>query len=250
MDGNDEASQTADCKIVQPHVTLADLQESDWIGIGAAIEWIAMRGKPMTLELYRQREDEADAALVATFANMLQNGKSVVMGEDQSNPGELKPIPIGIWLQTATSDFDESGKPYRLIGMDEYSEWGGAIVSLQVPGYRRVQVRTGFIQKHWPEHGEKMAAPSARNVVSRAQLRRLIEMICRDTSIELAPLTQAELIELVKRRFQNAPRDTVHRIYKELRPDQRPGPRGPRSPDRQRQIAEFGENLIAAQLHN
>lgn len=250
MDGNDEASQTADCKAVQPHVKLADLQESAWIGIGAAIEWIAMRGKPLTLELYRKQEDEADAALVATFANMSQNGKSVVMGEDQSNPGELKPIPVGIWLQTATSDFDESGKPYRLIGMDEYSEWGGAILGPQVVGYHRIQVETNFIREHWPEHGEKTAAPSARNVVSKAQLRRLIEMICRDTSNELAPLTQAELIELVKRRFPNAPRDAVRRIYKELLPDQKPGPRGPRNPDRQRQIQEFSDNLIAAQLHN
>lgn len=250
MDGNDEASQTTDCKIVQPYVTLADLQESAWIGIGAAMEWIAMRGKPLTVELYRKREDEADAALVATFANTPQNEEWVVIGEDQASPGELKPIPIGIWLQTATSDFDDSGKPYRLIGTDEYNEWDGAILDSQLSGYRKVKVRTAFILDHWPEDGEKTAAPSARNVVSQAQLRRLIKMICRDKSNELVPFSQAELIELVKRRFPNAPRDTVRRIYKELLPNQKPGPRGPRNPDRQRQIAELGENLIAAQLHN
>lgn len=250
MDGNDKGAQTPDCEIVQPHITSAYV-EKGWIGIGAAIDWIAMRGKPLTLELYRQREDEAAEALVTTLADMLPDeAQKYVRGVDESSQGPSTSIPSGIWPQTATSDSNDSGKPYRLIGVDEFDEWGGAILGPQVSGYHKVEVHTNFIRKHWPEDGEKTAAPSARNAVSQAQLRRLIGMICRDTSNELAPLTQAELIELVKRRFPNVPRDTVRRIYKELLPNQKPGPRGPRNPDRQRQIEEFGENLIAAQLHN
>ena len=165
MDGNDKGPQTPDCEIVQPHITPAYVKKG-WIGVGAAIDWIAMRGKPLTVELYRQREDEAAEALVATLADMTQiDAERTVRGEDQSTPGLLTSIPSGIWPQTATSDSNDSGKPYRLIGLDEYDEWGGAILGPQVPGYHRVLVHTDFIRAFWPEHGEKTAAPSARHVI-------------------------------------------------------------------------------------
>lgn len=250
MDRNDEAPRPADYSIVQPDITLADLKRG-WIGIGAAIEWIAMRGEPLTVELYRKREDEAYEALVTTLADMPQNDAELaVQGEDERNPGPLKPIPAGIWPQTATSDSNDSGKPYLLIGMDEYDAWGGAILGPQVSGYHRVRVWADFIRDHWPEPGGKTAALSALHAFSPDGLKQLIGMICQKTPVALAPLTQNEVIELVKRCIPGAPRDIVRDEYKKQSPVPKRGPRGPRNPDRQRQIQELSEILVAAQLHN
>lgn len=250
MDRNDEPPRPADCNIGQPHITLADLKRG-WIGIGAAIEWIVMRGEPLTVELYRKREDEAYEALVTTLADMPQNdAKLAVRGEDERNPGPLNSIPGGIWPQTATSDSNDSGKPYLLIGMDEYDEWGGALLGPQVSGYHRVQVRADFIREHWPEPGGKTAAPSGPHAFSPDGLKHLIGTICQETPVALAPLTQKEVIDLVKRCLPGAPRDIVRQVYRNLLPVQKRGPRGPRNPDRQRLIQELSENLVAAQLHN
>ncbi|MBV2145051.1 hypothetical protein KUG47_16265 [Falsochrobactrum sp. TDYN1] len=250
MDRDYKEQPTPDRDIVQPLITLVDLDKF-WIGVGAAIEWIAMRGKSMTLEQYYKREDEAALALVTTLADMpAEQAEANVRGVDESKPGPLIPIPSGIWPQTATSDSNDSGQLYRLIGTDDHNEWDAAILSIQLSGYCKIQVRSDFIKDNWPEDGEKTTAPSAERVVSQAQLRRLMEKILRETPIELAPLTQREIIGLVKRCIPGAPRDSIRRIYQELVPNQKPGPRGPRKPDRQNKINELSEEFIAAQLHN
>ncbi|MFD2653010.1 hypothetical protein [Brucella rhizosphaerae] len=250
MDRDHKEQYTPDRDIVQPLITLVDLNKF-WIGVGVAIEWIAMRGKPMTLDQYYKREDEAALALVTILADMpAEQAEAYVRGADESKPGPLIPIPSGIWPQTATSDSNDSGQLYRLIGTDDHDEWDGAILSAQLSGYRKIQVRSDFIKDNWPEDVEKTTAPSAGRVVSQAQLRRLIEKILNETPSELAPLTQREIIELVNRCIPGAPRDNIRQIYKELVPNQKPGPRGPRNPDRQTKINELREELVAAQLHN
>ena len=250
MDREYKEQHTRDRDIVQPLITLVNLDKF-WIGVGAAIEWISMRGKPMTLEQYYKREDEAALALVTTLADMpAEQAEANVRGADESKPGPLIPIPSGIWPQTATSDSNDSGQLYRLIGTDDHDEWDAAILSVQLSGYRKIQVRSDFIKENWPEDGGKTTAPSAGRVVSQAQLRRLIEKIVNETPNELAPLTQREIIELVKRCIPSAPRDNVRRVYKDFVLNQKPGPRGPRNPDRQSRISELSEELIAAQLPN
>lgn len=240
----------SDNDAMQPYITLADLEDS-WIGIGAAIDWIAMRGKPMTLKEYNQREDEAAEALVEILSSIppLQAEKNV-RGLDQNNPGPLVDIPSGIWPQIATSDSNDSGKLYRLIGTDDHNEWDGAILSSRVNGYRMVQVRSDFIKDNWPENSSALTAPPTRYVVSQAKLRRLIEMIILETPKDLAPLTQREVNELVSLFIPSAQRDNIRRICKELIPLPKPGPRGRRNPERKIQIQELGEKLISAQLPN
>lgn len=240
----------SDNDAMQPYITLADLEDS-WIGIGAAIDWIAMRGKPMTLKEYNQREDEAAEALVEILSSIppLQ-AETNVRGLDQSNPGPLVGIPSGIWPQTATSDANDRGKLYRLIGTDDHHQWEGAILSPHTSGYRRVQIRSDFIRDNWPQNSSAVTAPPTRHVVSQAKLRRLVEMIILETPKELAPLQQREIIELIRRIIPDVPRDNIRRVYKEQIPYQRPGPRGSRNPDRQNQFLELCEKMIAAQLHN
>lgn len=240
----------SDNDAMQPYITFADLEDS-WIGIGAAIDWIAMRGKPMTLKEYYKREDESAEALVEILSSIppLQ-AEANVRGLDESNLGPLISIPSGIWPQTATSDSNDSGKLYRLIGTDDHHEWDGAILSPHASGYRRVQIRSDFIRDNWPENSNVLTAPPTRHVVSQAKLRRLIEKIILETPKELAPLTQREVNELVSLFIPSAQRDNIRRICKELIPLPKPGPRGRRNPERKTQIQELGEKLISAQLPN
>ena len=80
-----------------------------WIGLGAALEWIALRGQPMSLKLYHDRENEADQALVAALADLPNEiAESIVRGEAEKEPGVLGPIPSGIWRQTATCDANDA----------------------------------------------------------------------------------------------------------------------------------------------
>ncbi|CUW45482.1 hypothetical protein B3286c2_0599 [Brucella vulpis] len=119
-----------------------------------------MRGKPMTLEQYYKREDEAALALVTTLADMpAEQAEANVRGMDESKPGPLIPIPSGIWPQTATSDLNDRGQLYRLIGTDDHDEWDAAILSVQLSGYRKIQVRSDFIKDNWPEDGKKNDSP-------------------------------------------------------------------------------------------
>lgn len=240
----------SDNDAIQPYITLADLEDS-WIGIGVAIDWIAMRGKPMTLKEYNRREDEAAEALVEILSSIppLQAEKNV-RGLDENNPGPLVDIPSGIWPQTATSDANDRGKLYRLIGTDDLNQWEGAILSPHASGYRRVQIRSDFIRDNWPENSSAVTAPPTRNVVSQAKLRRLVEKIIFETPKELAPLTQREVSELVSLFIPSAQRDNIRRICKELISLPKPGPRGRRNPERKTQIQELGEKLISAQLPN
>ncbi len=259
MNQNGVPSESSAEDAVQPPVTRDDLKKF-WIGLGAAIEWIAMRGQPMSVKLYLAREDEAGEALVAKLADLPSEiAESLVRGAIEDKDSPLVAIPAGIWRQTATSDANDIGQPYRLVGTDDDNELEGAIYSVpvtgdrdaQAPGYRRVQIRTDFILDNWPEYTTDIEPSSPiRRVVAQAEVRRMIEKIVAMTPEDLAPLTQREIFELVGRCISDAPRDMVRQFYREIMPNSKPGPRGGRNPDRKLRIQELGEKLIAAQLPN
>jgi hypothetical protein len=260
MDEKGNPDQLTAENILQPLITREDL-EKFWIGLGAAIEWIAMRGQPMPEPLYREREDAAAEALVAVLAGLPPAiAEALVRGAAENKTGPLVPIPSGVWRQTATSDANDAGQPYRLIGTDDHSEWEGAILCVPDsnrpipddpnPGYRRVEIRTDFIRDNWPEHKKDIEPPPIQRVVAQAELRRLIDKIVAMTPVDLTPLTQREIVELVKRCIPAASRDVVRGICRDAISNPKPGPRGPRNPDRKLLIQELGEKLIAAQLHN
>jgi hypothetical protein len=250
LDEKGETSQQTGGEVVHPSVTQSDL-DTAWIGFGAAIDWIVMRGQPMIMAQYRQLEDKADERLVALLSDMPSEvAEAQVRGAREGEPGPLVPIPSGIWRQTATSDATDSGKVYRLIATDDDDEWEGAILGRHVVGYRRVQVRSNFIRENWPEHTPDITTAAIRPAIARAELRRLIERIVAMTPPVLAPLSHREVLQLAKRCMPSAPRMLVRQIFGQLMPGKKRGPRGPRSMDRQSEILELGRQLIAAQLHN
>lgn len=248
MDDKDKPSQLAPQKI-QSVITLHDLQNT-WIGIGAAIDWIAMRGQEMEEKTYRLREDAAAEALVAVLADMPPaTAEALVRGAMEGEAGPLVPIPSGTWRQTATSDANDEGQLYRLIGTDDQDELDGAILSVHVSGYRRIQIRANFIRDCWPDPSKDQDPSPIRRAVAQAELRHFIEK-AHGMAADLSPLTQREIIELVKSCMPTATRDLIRQFHLEFRPNSKPGPRGPRDPDRKARIRELGGKLSSAQLHN
>lgn len=240
-------------KNLPPHITLADLKNF-WIGLGAALEWIAVRGQEIPESEYGERYDNAAEALVSALADMPPEiAESLVRGHPASEPDSpLGAVPAGIWSQTdgrERSTKDKPEKPYFLVGVDDAEEWEGAVWGLN-GGYRRLQVRSSFLLDYWPPDHPTTEPKKQRNRFSVAQIRRLIETIIADTPPSLAPLTNAEITIIARKSMPDAPRDVVRKILRETRPQPKPGPRGPRKPDRAERIREFGEKILAAKLRN
>lgn len=247
MEDESQSQSRNQDEIVQPGIHRSDL-DGVWIGIGAALEWIAMRGQPMTLSEYGIRECEASETLISKLADMPPHiAESLVRGARQDEPGPLVPIPSGIWKQTGTNDWYQTGKTYQLIGLDRSDEHGGSIHGRRVAGYTQIQIRADFIRDHWPEHTQAIKLVSIQPVIARAELRRLIEEIYAATPPDLDPLTQRELVELVKRSLPAASRDLVVQLSAEIRTTRRRGPRGPRDPDRVKRFKKLSEEFIAGQ---
>jgi hypothetical protein len=250
MNAENTPSESSTEAEVQPSIKREHLNGS-WVGLGAALDWITLRGQPISRGLYHDREDKADAALVATLADLPSEiGESVVRGEPEEAPGKLVTIPSGIWRRTATSDANDAGQPYRMIGTDDDDSWEGAILGVHVAGYRRIQIRSAFILEKWPEHTLDLEPVPLGPAASPAAVRRVIETAIALTDDEMAPISQREMLTLVKRCLPNARRTQVRDICTELMPSPKPGPKGERDPDRQRHIEELGQKLITAQLHN
>lgn len=107
MDENGVPSESSAEDTVQPPVTREDLEPA-WIGLGAAIEWIAMRGQPMSQDMYFDQYDKAAAALVKKLGDTeTPIAESLVRGAIEDKDGPLVAIPAGNWRQTATSDAND-----------------------------------------------------------------------------------------------------------------------------------------------
>lgn len=258
MENNSEADSHTTGPYVEPLVKREHL-EKNWIGLAAALEWIALRGHPISRELYRDREDTADDMLISTLADLpCAIAEYVVQGVEAGADNVLVPVNSGIWRQTATSDANDTGQPFRLIAIDEQNEWEGMIVRVnqralqdgECPGYERVQIQTAFILEKWPEHTLDIEPVPLGPAAAPIAVRRVIDTVIAMADDAMAPISQREMFTLVKRCLTNARRTQVREIYPELMPTPKPGPKGARDPDRQRYIEELGQKLIAAQLHN
>lgn len=240
-------------EMVAPLVTRRDL-ETNWIGLGAALDWILCCGQPMHDHDVRDRQNEAEAQFVAVMTDLPSHiAESVVRGVLQYEDVPLGPIPSGIWAQTATSDANDRGKPFRLIGTDADhpdGELDGSIHGLRKPGYLRIQVRTDFVLDHWPENNSVIASQKVQAAAAAAEVRRWIEMVIALWPADYLPLTQDEIVDLIRSILPNARRDLVRDAYRALQPNRKRGPRAGHNPERAKQIAEFREKMISAQLHN
>ncbi len=235
---------------IVPLITKRDLERT-WIGLGVAVDWITMRGQPMSNLKYYAQYDEAAEALIDLLADTPPEiAESVVRGAAEDKQGPLIAIPSGIWRQTAPSDFRHGSRPYRLVCVDDEDEWEGGILGVHVTGYRKVQIRSDFILDAWPEQQLAIQPSKSRRVVARADVRRMIEHIIAQTPDDLRSLSQFEIIQLVRRLMPEASRDVVREFVRDVLPVFKTGPRGRRNPDRKSRISEFGEKLLAAKLHN
>jgi hypothetical protein len=264
MDEEGNSDQLLDESTLQPLIIREDLKKF-WIGLGVAIDWIAMRGQPMSARLYSERVDKALEALVEALADMRPEiAKALVQGVEKGKPGLSVPVDSGIWGQTATSDANDAGQSYRLCWTDYNREWDGMILAVcdssrrvsdyPVLGYSRVQIQADFILKNWPEFKTDIEPSPIRRVFAPAEVEHWIEKIVAMTPVDLAPLTQREIVELVKRCIPAAPRDVIRDYYRNHRPNLGPGPRSRRDPNRKLKIQKLGEKLgdelIAARLLN
>lgn len=249
MDKKSNADSHTKGSYVEPSVKREHLNKR-WIGLGTALDWIAQRGQPLSQELYPAREDAANEAFVATMADLPSEiAESLVRGQPEEGPLSLVPIPSGIWRVTATSDANDAGQPYRLIGTDEEDPWEGAILGMHVAGYRKVQIQSAFILDRWPEHTPAIEPVQIR-AASRAKVRRLVESIFAKTPQELAPLSQDEMENLIRSIKPAAPRDMVRELYRDHYPNPKRGPKGQRDPARNARLEKFRGELIAAELRN
>jgi hypothetical protein len=236
---------------MQDYATFSIAQAVRFPGIGLALDWIAMRGQPMPAQNDNARHDEAASALVDLLADMTPEiVEPLVRGAAEGHLEELKPIPSGIWTQTAAKDSNEASGPYCLISVDDDDENEGAILGPQVSGYRRVQIRADFIANNWLETTLAIAAVKSRPAVAICKIRSTINRIRAEAPNELRPLANCEIVNLVRRLLPHASRDIVRNLVREVQPEPNRGLRSARQPGRQaasgiwpkiagRQIAEI-----------
>jgi hypothetical protein len=248
MDESRQGDQVAAETLVQPKATRKHLNRG-WIGIGLALDWIAMRGQPMPVQDFYARHDEAASALVDLLADMPPEiAESLVQGVPDEDQGKSEPIPSGIWRQTAANVYNEASRPYRLIGVDDDDENEGAILRPHLSGYRKVQIRAYFIADSWPETTLAIVAVKSRPAVSVDNIEKAIQKIRAEALQEIGLLANGEITKLVRRLMPHASRGMVRDLVNEAQPDPKRGPKGPRQPGRKDQLEEFGRRLLAAKL--
>lgn len=189
MDEKSNADSHEQDPVVEPLVKREHLNRT-WIGLGAALEWIALRGQPIALKLYHDRQDAADEALAALLSDLPSAvAESVVRGAEAGAVGILVPVSSGIWRQTATSDANDADLPFRLIGTDDHDEWEGAILRTsqqklqegECPGYERVQIQSAFVLENWPENTFDIK-PARPRVAEKREAEKALNLAARDES--------------------------------------------------------------------
>lgn len=237
-------------------VTADDFVEA-WIGVGAAMDWIALRGKGMSPKEYETRSDEAAEAFVSVLCGLPPDlAEAQVRGLTFDASGVamengLRPVPAGIWPCVAATEeeFEVDGRNYLLVLTDDHDEWAAAIRGRSV-SYRRLQARTSFILEHWPANTLQIEPVKRAKPFVQANARKLIERLVARTPPELDPLTIEETERLVDDIAPEVPRDFVRKVVKELRKDRKTGPRGPRQPERPSLFEKFRGEMRAAELRN
>ncbi len=167
-----DGSEDNESGMVQCPVTAEDFAAA-WIGVGAAVDWVAMRGKEMPPEEYETRSDDAAEAFVSVLCGLppdLAEAQVRGLAFDASGVASengLQPVPAGIWPCVAATEeeFEVDGRDCLLVLTDEYDEWAAAIRGRSV-SYRRLQARTSFILEHWPANTLQIEP------VKRAKLNR------------------------------------------------------------------------------
>jgi len=242
-------------------VRLEHLKERAWIGFGAAVEWIAGRGKPIPQAQYDERLDGAVAAILAELQRLdPASCAATVEGVPLSDPNAAHvSVPHGCWPSVCFRQSDFMCGAFYLVLVDDADEWGGALDG-RPDGFTRLRVRTSFLLDRWypgilEKDADKQAKSKSQWSVSRGAqysepaVKRFIEEVISHLQ-GMMSLTQREIEPIVRDRFLRIPRDEVRRIYGKMTPSHPRGPRGPRDPSRARKVQELREKMKLAQLRN
>jgi hypothetical protein len=239
-----------------------DLLDSPaWMLFRIAIDWIVRRGTDMSDDDYDFRYLPGAAALIGALAALepvnAEMTVDAILHDNSSAPRIFRPVPHGVWSVTTAVKEEVGTNGYYLIPADSVSVWGGSLHA-QDHEYDRLRIRTRFVLTTWPvgsldmiptkAHAGKQTG-IAKRVFSPVDLRATVELVIRRTPDVLIPLTIKEVVLLL--RHLNAPRDKVRDQFQKSKPknwSSKRGPRGPRQPDRDALVAEFGERIRAAEL--
>lgn len=242
-----------------------DLHESEWIGFGAAVEWIACRGRNMPEHEYKKRLAEATETLVDRLCQLdPYSCEAIVEGIPTQEPdNKYGSVDHGVWPNVELNDAEYSLDDYYLALVDEKDEWGGSVEN-RSGGWTRLRIRTYFVRENWkagsleldpakqPDPNDSKDLPKGsfrESVIARS----FIEYILAHIPDDLVPPPDDDIVQLVRERFPDISRPVARRILKQVRPKNWPskrGPRGPRQPDRNKRWEKFRRLMIAADLQN
>ncbi|WP_442577792.1 hypothetical protein ACSBOB_19770 [Mesorhizobium sp. ASY16-5R] len=219
-----------------------DLLDNVWLGVGAAVEWIAFRGDRVPAADHDKRIEEASKALLTTLQKRANDGgRAVVLGKKGDRTEKRQPIPDSVWWEEITLDirlFDVGGRYYlSLVGDDD--EWGASVEGRD-ERWSDLAIDTQFVLVHWKPKTPESGPPSQggdtvvprRNEFSVPKAERLLQKILADWPSDELPLSKAEFVAIFRIAYPSASRDRVKALpfIKDL--PSNTGPRGPRDPDR------------------
>ncbi|PSH63757.1 hypothetical protein CU102_23140 [Phyllobacterium brassicacearum] len=251
-------------KRIAGSTTHAHLKENAWIGFGAAVDWIALRGQSVAEGEYGDRLDDAVAVLITEIQNLDPASCEVVVEgvELLDVKGPHVSVLHGCWSGVRFREADFELGAFNLVLVDDDDEWGGSLDG-RSDGYTKLRIRTHFILDRWQlgtlevDPDKQFAAKKLQRVSKGARYSELgftqaLNKLISLAPADILPLTVRELDFITKAKFPTVPRDVSRRIYKKIAGQQRPGPRGSRDSDlgRKKRIQELCEKILAAQLHD
>jgi hypothetical protein len=243
---------------------LEHLQESDWIGFGAAVEWIACRGGSMSERKYSKRVDDATNALVAKLSSLNTSVcERLVRGVPIKDGGKHVSVDSGIWRNVEVGGANYALDKYHLALVDDEDEWAGSVENLN-EGWTRLEICTSFIRDNWKPgtlelDPEKQSDPKNStdqpkgSASVRAMARIFLEYVFAHIPADLTPAPRDEIVKLALERFPDLTRNAGRDLFDEMHPKSwstKQGPRGPRKPDRKERWKQFRQLMLAADLHN
>ncbi len=244
--------------------TCSQLKENSWIGFGAAVDWIALRGQSVAEGEYGARLDHAVAALIGEIQRLdPASCEAVVEGVELLDvQGPHVSVLHGCWPGVRFRAADFALGAFNLVLVDDDDEWGGSLDG-RSDGFTKLRIRTRFILDRWQlgtlevDPDKQVVAKGLQKISKSARysepgFTQFIEKLLSLAPADILPLTVREVEAVTKVSFPTVPRDVLRRIYKQIAGSQRPGPRRTRNSDldRKKRFQEWCEKILAAQLHN
>lgn len=257
-----QAKQISNDSVRSSHVTRAYMEQKIWLGLGEALEWIALRETTIAERDYAERDGSATHALIRVLSDTEPSIAERVIEGVLVNDGssEHGGIPHGVWPQTVPAEEYESGH-FALSPIDDNSEYGGSLIG-QLRTWTNLRIRSFFILDLWKAgileidpalQGSDQADSLVDKLdhVAPSEVRLFLKSTLAQIPCDLTPLTQAEVVGICRAKFPTFSRERTEALFKEERPKTWPtkrGPRGPRNPGRKAKLEEFTGQITSGKL--